>query len=293
MSVIINGNGTITNDAGAGIDFGSENISTTGVVTGVASGLTAIPAANLTGTLPASSGANLTALNATNLGSGTVPDARFPATLPASSGVNLTALNASNLGSGTVPSGRLGSGTASSSTFLRGDASWQTVSGGAWTLIATAVADNDATLTITGIAVASFECYCLVLSRFQPVNDQADLFIRIGSGGTPATSGYNTQVVYNGSASSPESTAVELTNSVRSSTDGTGVGIAWIHPFLTDSVTSIHGQFYSPSAANVMSSFGGALPASGDSIDRIQILFDSGNMKYGRATLFGIAGHVA
>jgi hypothetical protein len=37
--------------------------------------------------------------------------------------------NASNLASGTVPTARLGSGTASSSTFLRGDNSWQTPSG--------------------------------------------------------------------------------------------------------------------------------------------------------------------
>ena len=48
-----------------------------------------------------------------------------PATLPASSGVNLTALNASNLGSGTVPTGRLGSGTASSSTVLYGDQTYK------------------------------------------------------------------------------------------------------------------------------------------------------------------------
>jgi|8_EtaG_2_1085327.scaffolds.fasta_scaffold02364_6 hypothetical protein len=40
------------------------------------------------------SGASLTALNATQLGSGTVPDARFPATLPAVSGANLTNLPA-------------------------------------------------------------------------------------------------------------------------------------------------------------------------------------------------------
>ena len=62
---------------------------------------------SLSGTLPAVSGANLTSLNASNLGSGTVPDARFPATLPAASGVNLTALNATNLGSGTVADARL------------------------------------------------------------------------------------------------------------------------------------------------------------------------------------------
>jgi len=37
-------------------------------------------------------------------------------------------LNASNLASGTVPTARLGSGTASSSTFLRGDSTFQTIS---------------------------------------------------------------------------------------------------------------------------------------------------------------------
>lgn len=90
-----------------------------------------IPNGRFPATLPAASGVNLTALNASNLGSGTIPDGRFPATLPALSGVNLTALNASNLGSGTVPIERLGaSGTPSSTTYLRGDNTWATVSGG-------------------------------------------------------------------------------------------------------------------------------------------------------------------
>lgn len=74
--------------------------------------------------------ANAAALNATNLTSGTVPDARFPATLPAASGANLTALNATNLASGTVPTARLGSGTANSTTFLRGDQTYATPAGG-------------------------------------------------------------------------------------------------------------------------------------------------------------------
>ena len=71
----------------------------TGVVTattfsGSGANLTNLPAANITGTLPAISGANLTNLDASDLASGTIPDARFPATLPAVSGANLTGMAA-------------------------------------------------------------------------------------------------------------------------------------------------------------------------------------------------------
>jgi hypothetical protein len=59
------------------------------------------------GNIVANNGSNLTALNATQLTSGTVPDARFPATLPAANGSALTNLNASNLASGTVANARL------------------------------------------------------------------------------------------------------------------------------------------------------------------------------------------
>lgn len=50
--------------------------------------------------------------------------------LPAISGANLTNINASNLSSGTVPTARLGSGSATSGTYLRGDGTWSTPSGG-------------------------------------------------------------------------------------------------------------------------------------------------------------------
>jgi hypothetical protein len=105
-----------------------------------------IPDARFPSTLPARSGVNLTALNATQLTSGTIPDARFPETLPAASGVNLTALNATQLTSGTVPVARLGaSGTRDATTYLRGDNTWATVAGGGGT-----ASDSFSTIAVAG-----------------------------------------------------------------------------------------------------------------------------------------------
>ena len=97
----------------------TSGITITGTATattfsGSGASLTSLPAANLTGNLPSINGGNLTVLTASSL-TGSMP------AIPAG---NLTDLNASNLGSGTVPAARLGSGTANSSTFLRGNGTW-------------------------------------------------------------------------------------------------------------------------------------------------------------------------
>ena len=64
------------------------------------------------------------------------------------SGANITALNASNLASGTVPTARLGSGTASSSTFLRGDSTFAAVT-------STTISNNADNRLITGTGTAN------------------------------------------------------------------------------------------------------------------------------------------
>lgn len=76
----------------------------------------------------------LRGMNANSAASINAANGSFSGSVTAStfsgSGTSLTALNASNLSSGSVPAARLGSGTANNTTYLRGDGTWATPSGG-------------------------------------------------------------------------------------------------------------------------------------------------------------------
>jgi len=128
------------------------------------------------------------------------------ATTFSGSGASLTSLNATNLGSGTVPTARLGSGTASSSTFLRGDGSWQVVGTGTGEsyvkLFSSGSLSNSGNSTVAGyLAGANLAGDYNTLFGMNAGNavtsGTRNTFVGFGSGLTATTGGYNSCFGFN------------------------------------------------------------------------------------------------
>ena len=115
--VVISGMTTITGGLSIGGTITYEDVTNVDSVGLITARKGIISSGVVTATTFSGSGASLTNL----------PAAQLSGTAAAINGTNITNLNASNIASGTVPTARLGSGTASSSTFLRGDSTFQTV----------------------------------------------------------------------------------------------------------------------------------------------------------------------
>jgi plastocyanin len=187
----------------------------------------------LTATSFSGDGSLITALNATELTSGTIPNARFPATLPATSGVNLTALNATQLTSGTVPVLRLGaSGTRDDTTFLRGDNTWTVVSSGT-------TSDSFATIAVAGqssvIADSATDTLTLVAGSNITITTNAttDTITIAAAGGGTASDSFATIAVAGQSNVVADSATDTLTIAA-----GTGISITTDASTDTITVTS-------------------------------------------------------
>ncbi len=131
------------NDAlsiGATVNVGS------GITLGASGDIFATGVSTFSGNLKVGSGVTISP-DGDGFYTGVVTATTFSGAL-SGSGANITAINASNIASGTVPTARLGSGTASSSTFLRGDSTFAAVT-------STTINSNADNRLITGSGTAN------------------------------------------------------------------------------------------------------------------------------------------
>ena len=195
-------------------------------------------------------------------------------------------------------------GTASSSTFLRGDMQWQAAGGGAMTLISsTNVTSNTTNIDFTGLS--GYETYFLQVSGAVPSSSGPYAVMQVGdsSGFDTAQNEYgwhnlqiraNTTTVENTAfahtTNSSETTWVVLYRRGVGSDTNEGFSCSlWIHN-KPNQFTRIHGTYCATSYLNETQ--GGLIAAerrAAITMDRVRFKFSSGSVESGRISLYGVA----
>lgn len=158
-------------------------------------------------------------------------------TLPTTSGTiitdaSTTGISASALSTGTVPTARLASGTANSTTYLRGDQTWATVSGGVTSLNGqTGAITNTDYGSIGSYIIAAENTYTASLERLPDVTVAGSTLVRAtnvanttGSQGINGVNGSPSVASTNATSLSFSGTWRRLTRSMNI-TSGVGSGL--------------------------------------------------------------------
>jgi hypothetical protein len=202
------------------------------------------------------SGVNLAKSDLTNISNATFAAKAATAGV---GGVNLTELNATQLTSGTVPVLRLGlSGTRDNTTYLRGDNTWATLSGGG------TASDSFATIAVAGqssvVADSSTDTLTLVAGSNITITTDAstDTITIAATGGGTASDGFATIAVAGQSSVVADSATDTLTL-----TAGTGISITTNAATDTVTITS--------TVAAGISAFTGLTDSAGLTVDKFYL----------------------
>ena len=172
--------------------------------------------------------------------------------------------------------------------------------GGAWNLIGTAVAADDASLTITGLD-STYDTYCMAGSDLRPATDGVPMYLRLGdsSGVDSGSSDYDWHRANlnndNTSYTAEDGAGNAFINMIQDNGNQAGEGggfVAYLHcpaDGSTQPAVSGHGSVGENNPARYGFAIFGGRRKSVITVDRVQILYSGGNITTGRFTVWGIA----
>jgi len=230
--------------------------------------------------------------------SGTVNTATVASSV-AANGVNNTAMADDAVGIAELSA----TGTASSSTFLRGDNAWSAVTSPALSFVSTQVASSSASISFTGIDNTS-DMWMVVLQGVNAATDNTVMSIRTSNDSSSHSydsggSDYNWSMtgLYSGDDYSKYDTAdAQIAmgadpNLIGNDADIGLSGTVYIHkPADTALDTGITYNCYQQNGSNNFQNIiGGGHRVANEAVTAIQFLFLSGNIDSGRFSLYKLA----
>lgn len=178
---------------------------------------------------------------------------------------------------------------------------FEAAAGGAWNMIATAVASADASLTITGLD-STYDTYAIGMSDITPTGDGSAFFLRVGdsggvdSGGSDYTFNVEEQTAatttYISTLTSTGSSQITLANAGVGKASGEGMGgMVYLHrPGDGTTHPIISGSYCFVTGSGLLT--GGRIMGMRQSVitlDRVSIGVFSSTIASGRLTVWGIA----